>query len=102
MAHVEAIAALEDLLEPRAGRQRGLWSDAFRRVIRNRLAMAGIIILIGVLIITVLGNYVDSVQRYDTRVQEFDSLQDPSSDHYFGTDQLGRDNWARVLQGTWV
>ena len=102
MAQVEAIAALEDLLEPRAGRQRGLWSDAFRRVIRNRLAMVGLIILLGVLIITVLGNYVDSVQRYDTRVQEFDSLQDPSSDHYFGTDQLGRDNWARVLQGTWV
>ena len=102
MAHVEAIAALEDLLEPRAGRQRGLWSDAFRRVIRNRLAMVGLIILLGVLVITVLGNYVDSVQRYDTRVQEFDSLQDPSSDHYFGTDQLGRDNWARVLQGTWV
>jgi oligopeptide transport system permease protein len=102
MAHVEAIPALEDLLQPRAGRQRNLWSDAFRRVIRNRLAMAGLIILLAVIIVTLLGNYVDGVQRYDPRVQQFDRLQDPSADHFFGTDQLGRDTWSRALQGTWV
>lgn len=102
MAHVEAIPALEDLLQPRVGRQRSLWSDAFRRVIRNRLAMAGLVILLLIIIVTVLGNYIDGVQRYDPRVQQFDRLQDPNAHHYFGTDQLGRDTWSRALQGTWV
>ena len=102
MARVDAILALEELTGARAGRQRSLWSDAFRRLLKNRLAMVGLIIIAVIFVVVILGNYVDSFQRHDPRVQEFDSLQDPSSAHYFGTDQLGRDNWARVLQGTWV
>ena len=32
--------------------------------------------------------------------QDYDHLQEgPSSSHFFGTDNLGRDNWARVLAG---
>jgi oligopeptide transport system permease protein len=102
MAKAEAIPALEAAGIEKVGRQRGLWSDAFHRLTRNRLAMVGLFVIIAIIILTVLGNYVDAVQRYDPRVQEFERLQDPSWDHWFGTDQLGRDNWSRVLQGLWV
>jgi oligopeptide transport system permease protein len=102
MANVEAIPALEAASGDGVTRQRGLWSDAFHRLTRNKLAMVGLIVITGILVLTILGNYVDAVQRYDPRVQEFERLQDPSSDHWFGTDQLGRDNWSRVLQGLWV
>ena len=61
--------------------------------------MIGLIILIAVGILAILGNYVEAVQRYDPRVQEFESLERPNSEHYFGTDNLGRDSWSRVLQG---
>jgi oligopeptide transport system permease protein len=64
--------------------------------------MAGLLILAVLISIAVLGNYVDAVQRYDPRVQEFERLQSPNSDHWLGTDNLGRDNWARTLQGLWV
>jgi oligopeptide transport system permease protein len=64
--------------------------------------MAGLIIVALIFIVVILGNYIDGIQRHDPRVQEFDRLRDPSSAHYFGTDQLGRDSWARVLQGSWV
>lgn len=99
----EAIA-LEEVIEPKAGRQRGLWSDAFRRLIRNRLALVSLLIVAIIVVVTILGNYVDAVQRYDPRVQPSgtERLADPSSEHYFGTDELRRDSWARVLQGTWV
>lgn len=100
MTQLEVATGLEALEGAEQGRQRGLWSDAFRRLTRNRLAMVGLIILLGVGLLTVLGNYVDAVQRYDPRVQEFESLERPSSAHYFGTDNLGRDSWSRVLQGT--
>jgi oligopeptide transport system permease protein len=99
VAQLEVATGLEALEGAERGRQRGLWSDAFRRLIRNRLAMIGLIILIGVGTVAILGNYVDTVQRYDPRVQEFESLERPNSEHYFGTDNLGRDSWSRVLQG---
>jgi oligopeptide transport system permease protein len=101
MAKAEAIPAFESAADA-VRRQRGLWSDAFHRLSKNRLAMAGLIVIAALIVLTVLGNYVDAVQRYDPRVQEFERLQDPSAEHWFGTDQLGRDNWARVLQGMWV
>jgi oligopeptide transport system permease protein len=102
MAQAEAIPSLELAAEGGKGRQRGLWSDAFHRLTRNRLAMVGLILIIGILALAILGNYVDAVQRYDPRVQEFDKLEDPSADHWFGTDTLGRDSWSRVLQGLWI
>jgi oligopeptide transport system permease protein len=99
MAQAEAIGELgfeEVLSRP----ERGLWSDAFRRLIKNRLALLALVILAAVIIVAVLGNYVDAVQRYDPRVQDRAALREgPSSAHYFGTDSLGRDMWARVLQG---
>jgi oligopeptide transport system permease protein len=102
MAQAEALPNFDATFDVIHTRQRSLWSDAFRRLIRNRLAMVALIILIGVIALVLLGNYFDAVQRYDPRVQQFPRLEDPSADHYFGTDQLGRDNWSRILQGTWV
>jgi oligopeptide transport system permease protein len=47
---------------------------------------------------------VDAVQRYSPgEDQDYDHVQEgPSSDHFFGTDNLGRDLWARVLEGTLI
>ncbi len=103
MAEAEAVSRLEALEEVALGRERGLWSDAFRRLIRNRLSMGALILLAIIAALVVLGNYTDVVQRYDPRVQDRIATQEgPSLDHFFGTDQLGRDNWSRVLQGTWI
>jgi oligopeptide transport system permease protein len=102
MAQAEALPDAIAAFGGVSGRQRSLWSDAFRRLIRNRLAMVGLIVVLCIIAIAILGNYIGAIQRYDPRVQEFDNLQDPSADHFFGTDQLGRDSWSRVLQGAWV
>ncbi len=103
MAEAKAASGLEALEEAAPRRERGLWSDAFRRLIRNRLAMAGLILLAIIAALAFLGNYTDLVQRYDPRAQDYDVLQEgPSAEHFFGTDNLGRDNWSRVLQGVWI
>jgi oligopeptide transport system permease protein len=86
--------------EPALGRQRGLWSDAFRRLLRNRLAMAGLIILIAVALLAFIGADIGVFGRYSATDSDYAAKQTgPSTSHWFGTDQLSRDIWARVLAG---
>ena len=103
MEGAETASVLEAPAEFEIRQERGLWSDAFHRLTRNRLAMVAIILLVAIAALTILGNYTDTVQRYRPSAQDYDVLnQGPSIDHFFGTDSLGRDNWARVLEGTLI
>ncbi|MBI2760723.1 MAG: ABC transporter permease [Chloroflexi bacterium] len=80
------------------GRQRSLWGMAFQRLIRNKLAMLGLIV-VGLMIGAWLASPL--IRRYDpAQYQNYNALnQGPSRAHFFGTDNLGRDNWSRVLGG---
>ena len=92
-------AELEGVLV--AGRERGLWADAYYRLTRNRLAMGGLAILILVAALAVAAANFHAVRRYDPYLDQlYTHLQEgPSWSHFFGTDNLGRDIWARVLAG---
>ncbi len=103
MAKAEAITGLEAFGDFAPRRQRGLWSDAFYRLSRNRLAMAALVVLAVLITLALLGNNVGAIQRYSPRAQDTEVLlTGPSGSHLFGTDNLGRDNWSRVLQGTLI
>jgi len=67
--------------------------------------MVGLIVVLGIVVLALLGNYVDAVQRYRPSYQDptYEHVNEgPSWAHFFGTDSLGRDNWARVLEGTLI
>jgi len=86
---------------------RSLWSDARRRFFQNKAAVAGLIALTIILLISFIGPYfaVWSNEEIDWDVMgSAATLGMPSfeSGHYFGTDDLGRDLYSRVLQGTRV
>lgn len=88
-------------------KQRGLWGQAFRRLIQNRMALVSGVLLLIVIVVAVLGTTWSVVQRHDPTLQVYSTASGadntdapPSSDHWLGTDGLGRDMWARVLQGT--
>jgi oligopeptide transport system permease protein len=81
------------------GPQRGLWSDAWRRLIKNRLSMIAIVLLIAVAGIAFAAPHVSSIERHDPADITTDKHFSPGSEHWFGTDQLGRDMWARSLEG---
>ena len=90
----------QQLAIPRARTTRrpaSLWSDAFRRLRRNRAAVAG---GIAVVLITLLAITAPLVAPYDPiKVSTSEALQGPSAAHPFGTDQFGRDMLTRVLYG---
>lgn len=81
---------------------RGLWSDAWRRLIRNRLAMVGLIVLVAVAAVSFLAPHVQAIERHTPSAISGENQIGPSADHWFGTDQLGRDIWARTLEGVRV
>ena len=74
-----------------------LWSDAIGRLLKNKAAMVGAIILfllIGCAILApVIAPYSYSFQNLDL------GASPPSSEHLLGTDILGRDLLSRILYG---
>jgi peptide/nickel transport system permease protein len=73
------------------------WSDTLRRLRRNRTAILGGVILL-LLIIGSVGAPV--ISPYNPIIIDGESLyQSPNWQHLFGTDELGRDIFTRVLYG---
>ncbi len=84
-----------------SSKQRGLWSMALQRLIRNRLAFAAAIILIVITVLCVAGQLIPAIERHASGDQQYEVVNTgPSSTYWLGTDILGRDMWARMLQGT--
>ena len=80
--------------------QSSLWSDAWRRLLANKAAVAGGIILI---LLIVLAIFAPWIAPHSYSYQNLDlGAQPPSSDFLLGTDTLGRDLFSRILYGARV
>ena len=74
-----------------------LWRDAWIRLRANRLAALSLFFFILVSILTIIGPEIISTS-YDEQDLN-NTFAAPGSTHLFGTDNLGRDLFARVLHG---
>lgn len=78
-------------------RPRSLWGDAWTRLLKNRAAVLGGVI---VLLLLAAGILAPWIAPYDpTRQNLRASLKPPSLEHFFGTDVHGRDIFSRILFG---
>ena len=88
------------LTETPASRRQAAWGRAYRSWLllrRNHLAMAGLVAAI-ILIITSVA--APMITPYNPSAQDLaDRLAAPSWAHWFGTDELGRDLYTRVIYG---
>ncbi len=83
-------------------KKRSMAAEIVQRLVRNKMAMLGLFILL----LLVLGAiFADVIADYDTKVVAqniANRLQGPSAEHWFGTDEFGRDIFARMLHGSRV
>ena len=78
---------------------RSMMQETWRRLIKNKGAVIGMIFLAVLVLAALLSPYIFD---YDTQVIGMnmpERLQPPSSAHWFGTDEVGRDLFARVIYG---
>lgn len=89
-------AKAKELVSENPG-ESSLWGDAWIRLRANRLATVSLFFFVLITVITIIGPEIFSLE-YDQ--QDLDNtFSAPNSSHFFGTDNLGRDLFARVLHG---
>ena len=83
-----------------AVKQESTFKQVWDSLVKNKGAMAGLVIIVILAIVAVIG---DAIAPYDPNVSDMTaSFMAPCTEHIFGTDQLGRDIFSRVLSGTKV
>ncbi len=81
-------------------RQASLWGDAWRRLIKNRMALVGGAVVMLLLLVALLADW---IAPYSSTKQDYMAvLVEPGGEHLLGTDSLGRDQFSRLVYGTRV
>jgi len=90
--------AVEEYVPPRTSR--GLYRDAWRRLLKNKLAVAGMITIVILIVMAILAPI---LAPYDpNRLFPGQSYVRPNAEHWMGTDDVGRDVLSRLLYGARV
>lgn len=76
------------------------WQDAWQRLQKNKLAMFGLYTLVLIVVIAIVGPWLSPFSYSDQDLSQ--TNKPPSAEHWFGTDNLGRDLFTRVLYGARV
>jgi oligopeptide transport system permease protein len=81
-------------------RQASLWGDAWRRLLRNRMAVLGGVLVVLLLLVALLADY---IAPYSPTKQDYSAVfQAPGGKYLLGTDNLGRDQLSRLIFGARV
>jgi ABC-type dipeptide/oligopeptide/nickel transport system permease subunit len=86
-------------LAPTIGRAklRSPGRDALRRLVANRMALAGGLIVLFFIFLALFG---EALAPQDALLQDLNRISEPpSAQNWFGTDELGRDFFSRIMAG---
>ncbi|RUT47942.1 ABC transporter permease [Paenibacillus anaericanus] len=73
------------------------WRDAWRRLRANKMAMTALGVLGLIVIAAIVGPMISKYNYYSNDL--LNTNQKPSAEHWFGTDDLGRDMFVRTWYG---
>ena len=89
-----AQTALDDAGEPTSTGS-GSTDSAWRLLLRNKASVVGIVVILVMVILAIFGSFIGPYGANDIDVPN--ALQAPNFSHLFGTDDLGRDVFSRVV-----
>lgn len=92
---------LSEAAEAAPTRQASLWGDAWRRLIRNKLAVVGMVIAVGMALIAIFADFIAPYGEAEIVAVELRLLK-PSWNFPMGIDQNGRDVFSRLVYGARV
>lgn len=85
-----------EVLEKPENRFKEMWEA----LIQNKGAVVGLVIIVLLVFVAVFGKW---IMPYDPNLSDMTkSFLPPDSQHWFGTDQLGRDIFSRIIDGTHI
>lgn len=87
----------EDKIEVGNESSYNYWKDAIKRLRNNKVAMVSIIILGIMVVMALVGPSLNVFNHDDTNLMNTNQV--PNLEHWFGTDELGRDLWCRIWVG---
>jgi oligopeptide transport system permease protein len=91
--------AFDQALDTREIKGRSLYVDAWHRLLRNKAAVTGLVVLVTMLVLVLVG---PMLSDWDHEIPDWDHYSTPPSletGHVFGTDALGRDLFVRTMIG---
>jgi peptide/nickel transport system permease protein len=83
---------------------RSPWQEGWRRFKKQKLAVTGLVIILFFILIAIIAPWItpdvqdSSRPKYDNQ-NLMEGLKPPSAQHWFGTDDFGRDIFTRVVYG---
>ncbi len=80
--------------------QTSLWADAWRRLRRNRLALASTVFLVLLTLVAIVAQFWTPYSYFAEGIAPV--YQGPSAQHLLGVDDLGRDILSRIMLGAQV
>lgn len=89
-------------MENKRAKKRSMAVEVWQRLVKNKMAMLGLAILI---LLALCAIFADVIADYETKVVAqniANRLKGPSAEHWFGTDEFGRDIFARMVHGSRV
>lgn len=86
------------MLNTKRTRKDTMGYQIWRRLMKNKLAVGGLVIMILIILVAIFAPF---VAPYDYAAQDYDAmLQSPSLKHPLGTDNFGRDLLSRIIYGS--
>lgn len=79
-------------------RKTGPWRDMFRRLKKNKMAMAGLVIIILLILVALFADFIAPYGFDDQNLK--DRLQGPGPKYLLGADAFGRDILSRIIYGS--
>ena len=95
-------ASAKNVNAPADIKKKSQFVEVWKRLCRNKTAVLGLVIVALLTLMAILSPILIDYETQVIKTNYSESLQAPSANHWFGTDEMGRDILLRVMYGSTV